>query len=368
MKLNTDLTRNLADDRFNCKTMWHVLSVDGAQKKTPKEGKPITWKHYHHVYHYPSRVNKGPYTWRLFPLVKKDGLSPDPHDDPKVNNNNTCFLNVNHFALDIKNDKLPTVSIIEPAWSYGYTTDHSQGHDPRGAQGNDYHAPGDTTRGEDLVKRVYRALCSNDKVWKKTLLVITFDENGGTYDHVPPPWGAAPPWGDAKNFDRSGQGRDKVLKKAREFNFNFDRFGVRVPTLLISPYIARGTVFRSKAYDYKNQTGTPFDHTSIMKTIFKWLDIDQGSDKAWGLGERVKAAPTFEDVFTATQRNDAEPFENEPSWFEDGRGEPLRYGRSFRLPVLHQLHLCGKQCLPGPEYRLENPDRGGGLSDGNLLR
>ena len=64
--------------------------------------------------------------------------------------------------------------------------------------------------------------------WAQTLLVITYDEHGGCYDHVPPPAGATPPDNDAG-----------------EFEFDFTRFGVRVPTVLVSPLIPAGTVFRA---------------------------------------------------------------------------------------------------------------------------
>jgi hypothetical protein len=62
--------------------------------------------------------------------------------------------------------------------------------------------------------------------WGQTLLIITYDEHGGCYDHVPPPGGAIPP-------DRS----------TGEYGFDFTRFGVRVPAVLVSPLIAPGTVF-----------------------------------------------------------------------------------------------------------------------------
>ena len=103
-----------------------------------------------------------------------------------------------------------------------------------------------------------------------TLLVITYDEHGGCYDHVPPPWGATPPDNDTG-----------------EFSFGFDRFGVRVPTVLVSPLIAPGTVYRVPA------AGTPLDHTSILRTV----------EQRWNLPTltaRDAAAPAFGDVLTLT--------------------------------------------------------------------
>ena len=76
--------------------------------------------------------------------------------------------------------------------------------------------------GEQFIHDVYEALRASPG-WGQTLLVITYDEHGGCYDHVPPPWGATPP-----------------DNNAGEFGFDFTRFGVRVPTVLVSPLIAPG--------------------------------------------------------------------------------------------------------------------------------
>ena len=123
--------------------------------------------------------------------------------------------------------------------------------------------------GEQLIHDTYEALRGGPG-WPQTLFVLTYDEHGGCYDHVPPPWGATPP--------------DST---AGEFGFGFDRFGVRVPTLLISPLIAPGTVYRVPA------GSTPLDHTSVLKTV----------EQRWNLPPltaRDAAAPGFGDVLTLT--------------------------------------------------------------------
>ena len=123
---------------------------------------------------------------------------------------------------------LPAFTFLEPSWS---------------STGNSQHPNYDVALGEQLIHDVYYAL-RNGPGWSSTLLVITYDEHGGCYDHVPPPRGATPP--DAT---------------AAPDGFDFERFGVRVPTVLVSPLIPAGTVFRVP-------TGaTPLDHTSILKTV-----------------------------------------------------------------------------------------------------
>jgi len=123
--------------------------------------------------------------------------------------------------------------------------------------------------GEKLIHDTYAALRTGPG-WPQTLFVLTYDEHGGCYDHVPPPWGATPP-------DSS----------AGEFGFGFDRFGVRVPTLLISPLIAPGTVYRVPGGT------TPLDHTSVLKTVEQRWNIPP-------LTARDAAAPGFGDVITLT--------------------------------------------------------------------
>src|SRR5262245_48036012 len=114
------------------------------------------------------------------------------------------------FAAAAAAGSLPSFCFLEPAWS---------------STGNSQHPAYDVAAGEQLMHDVYEAVRSGPG-WPQTLLVITYDEHGGCFDHVPPPCGAAPP--------------DNA---AGEFGFDFTRFGVRVPAVLISPLIAPGTVY-----------------------------------------------------------------------------------------------------------------------------
>ena len=104
---------------------------------------------------------------------------------------------------------------------------------------SDYHPPHNVCRGEQFLADVYQAV-RNSPYRDKILLVITFDEHGGCYDHVPPPSGAAAPM---------------PSPKSRDGRFDFSRYGARVPTIVISSYVQPGTVFR--AGRRKRPTTTP---------------------------------------------------------------------------------------------------------------
>lgn len=157
---------------------------------------------------------------------------------------------------------LPAFSYLEPAWYEAIL-----------GNGNDYHPPGNLAPGETFLSQVYAALTSNAAAWQNTLLIVTFDEHGGTLDHAPPGPTIAP-----DGMSASPQ------------NFGFNRLGVRVPMILISPHVAAGTVFRSP-------TSVPYDHTSLLKTLLGW----QGIDVSGGVvGARAVNAPDFSGVVSST--------------------------------------------------------------------
>ncbi len=108
---------------------------------------------------------------------------------------------------------------------------------PSRGHANDQHAPHDVRLGELLIADVYDALRANEDVWQHCLLVVLHDEHGGLYDHVHPGGAAAP--------EPSHPGDP----------FAFDRAGLRVPALLVSPFVAHGV------------DSTPYDHASIIRTV-----------------------------------------------------------------------------------------------------
>ena len=203
-----------------------------------------------------------------------------------VPNGQANVANIDTFFARAAAGKLPRFSYLEPDW-IGINLlvpDKSDDNtlEVDNTNGNSYHPPAQLTPGEVFLKKLYDSMTSTPEAkaaWENTLLIITFDEHGGTYDHVPPPWGAAPPWGNA------------TPPHPLEAGFGFDRFGIRVPTILASPWVDESTVFRSL-------TDVPYDHTSMIATVLEWFGVPR--DK-WELGERVANAPTFDNVLTRTE-------------------------------------------------------------------
>jgi len=108
--------------------------------------------------------------------------------------------------------------------------------------GNSQHPLDDVTRGERLIKTVYETI-RNSPHWNQSLLLVTYDEHGGFYDHVAPP--PVTPPGDGVSD------QDNVFH-----HFTFDRLGVRVPAVVISPLIEKNLV-----------DGNTYDHTSLLATV-----------------------------------------------------------------------------------------------------
>lgn len=139
--------------------------------------------------------------------------------------------------------------------------------------GNSMHPLDDVTRGERLIKKVYETI-RNSPHWEHSMLIVTFDEHGGFYDHVAP--GSAVPPGDLETAAYVQHG------------FKFDQLGVRVPTLVISPYTKRGVI------DH-----TIYDHTSMLSTLEKLFGMAH-------LTNRDQAANDFLHLLPlATPRTDA---------------------------------------------------------------
>ena len=143
------------------------------------------------------------------------------------------------FMSDAMTGHLPNYSFIEPR----YYPDPVLNRMP-----NDQHPPHDVAYGERLIARCYDAL-RNGAGWEQTLFIITYDEHGGIYDHVKPPR-AVPP------DDLTPDG------------FAFNRYGVRVPAVLVSPWIPAGSIIRPPPTSHY-----PFDHTSIIATLRKLFNL-----------------------------------------------------------------------------------------------
>jgi phospholipase C len=197
-----------------------------------------------------SKTDWAIYGYNRDPLTRLDYTDTQNADE-------SHFGHFRDFQTRAAAGTLPAYTFLEPDFGSG---------------GNSQHPNYDVSLGEQLMRDTYYAV-RNGPGWNDTLLLITYDEHGGNYDHVPPPWGAVTP-------DAS----------IGEWGFDFTRFGVRIPALLISPRIAAGTVFRAKR-------GT-IDHTSVLKTIELRWKLDP-------LTARDKAAPDLGDVLTlATPRTD----------------------------------------------------------------
>lgn len=144
------------------------------------------------------------------------------------------FATMKQFHHDVKHGTLPAYAFIEPRMMF----DHNDFHPPVGhVRESDIDgteivngAISDVRAGEALIHEIYSAIRTSTSKsgsnYLNTALLITFDEHGGTYDHVSPP-AATPP-------DASGAG---------EMGFEFDRLGCRVPAIFVSAHTERGSVF-----------------------------------------------------------------------------------------------------------------------------
>ncbi len=169
---------NPLPDKLDWRTIYHALDEVG-----------IDWRSY----------------WASLPTVSLvDGLDHEAHVKP-----------FSEFLEDAAAGRLPPVVYIDPAFYE-----------------NDDHPPAHPINGQEMIAAVYTALADSPQ-WKNCLLLVTYDEHGGFFDHVPPP----------KTVDDMAAA-------------GFDQLGFRVPTLVIGPYAKQGYV-----------SSVVYEHCSALKYL-----------------------------------------------------------------------------------------------------
>lgn len=197
-----------------------------------------------------NRLGEAGLSWRVYydrrQVVSMTGLIHGRALEPFWRSN---FRTMEQFYRDVETGDLPDYAFIEPRMVY----DHNDMHPPVGPfTETDYDgrvvtggAISDVRAGERLLHQVYSAVRASASATGSnalnTLLLATFDEHGGTYDHVPPP--AATPPEDPRN-------------RHTEMDFAFDRLGVRVPAIAISAYTKKGSVINELMH-----------HGSVISTL-----------------------------------------------------------------------------------------------------
>lgn len=240
------------------------------------------------------------------------------------------FEHVSDFLADAKKPSgLPAYSFIEPNYIDSIV------HGPENDMHPESHAfqlfgHSNVEQGERLVHEIYDAI-RNSPDWEKILLLILFDEHGGTYDHVCPPTSEECP------FAISPDNAVIPAGAPGGTGFAFDRLGVRVPAIVVSAYTPQGTVLN-----------TTFDHTSALSTVVNRFGLPKGK-----LGKRQERAPDVSEALTLP-----EPRQDRPAIPLSGAGEfgVARRAEALGTAIVHAnakpISDLQKRILVGAAKRL----------------
>jgi phospholipase C len=272
-------------------------------------------------------------TWKIYGYSKRPLTANDFPDTVYPGPGCKVESGFEKFQSDAAGGQLAAFSYIEPEWA-AYPDSNTppsttQADNQRNFQvENDQHPVSNLAVGEKLIYDVYASLRSNQAVWEKSLLIITYDEHGGNYDHVPPDTGASPP--------------DSIIGAS---GFDFTRFGVRVPAVIVSPVIPPGTVFRAPA------GSPPYDHTSIIATLRARFNLG-------ALGKRDAIAPHLGPVLTLSEPRDDDPLEG---LIAPTAADPVLQAGSAPIGQAPSAFLEAKAIaaakLPVPSDPIENPQQ-----------
>jgi phospholipase C len=224
---------------FTNRSFFHAASASGFLVNVPFDAFPL----HNDAETIFERLQAAGVPWRVYVdadmLISFTGLIHDRRLYPFFK---THFFSLSDFYEDAANGTLPAYSFIEPNMMHG----HNDMHPPVNAllKGFSSDPPSSLLGGEALLATIYDAVRTSSTPdgsnFANTLLLVAFDEHGGTYDHIPPP--PAPP--------------PDPASPAGQMGFRFDRSGIRIPTLAISAYIDPRTVINAE-----------YGNTSLIRTL-----------------------------------------------------------------------------------------------------
>lgn len=196
-----------------------------------------------------NRLEDAGISWRVYydadQLVSLTGVLHAPAIEKYWKSN---FRGMEQFHQDAADGNLPAYAFIEPRMVFNHNDMHPPHVEPTGTtdeRDEVYEkAWSDIRAAEALLSEVYTSLknaaSATGSNAMNTVFVATFDEHGGIYDHAAPPRTDAP----------------EASAPAGEMGFRFTRLGVRVPTIVVSPYVAAGTVINDAMH-----------HSSVIATL-----------------------------------------------------------------------------------------------------
>jgi len=161
-----------------------------------------------------------------------------------LQNEPAIFGTFDDFQTACEKNALPDYCFIEPNY-----TDHDSPDGDGEVIACDQHPDHDVRAGEQFIATVYSAIRNNANLWPYTALLIVYDEHGGIYDHVPPP-----------ECTPDSPFVAQPSATGTQDAFAFDRLGVRVPAILVSPWVEKGSVIDDT-----------FDHASIPATVTEYF-------------------------------------------------------------------------------------------------
>lgn len=200
--------------------------------------------------------------------------------DVQRNSSKKFLKPMDTFYKDVERGNLANFTFLEPRIA---ASKNVSIHDRTHGLPNHQHPIASVLEGERWMKNVYESLRSGP-LWNKTLLLVTYDEHGGFYDHVPPPQAAVP-------------NPDGICTKE---GFNYERLGIRIPAIAISPWIKKNVLVHEPPKDQKPFPTSEYELSSIPATLRKIFPMLNQKP----LNKRDAWAATFEHLLTDDYRDD----------------------------------------------------------------